>query len=421
MKIAILSNFRQWNDAYSLTHVVRAQALTLAKHGHDVTVFTIEGCPAYSHEFPWLFWTDACLPDFTPIPYESLKDLSEDHKEYASRLSHSLIEKLPGFDVVLTHDWIATGPNLPLAESLRLSVDKLKGIPFLHWIHSTPNYGPYDWWNINRYGLNHKIIYPNKTDAAFVAHTFRGTPADIRVIPHVVDLRVNFDFSPDTCQIIDELPELLSAEFVQVYPVASDRMKDKGVHELILTFKALKQKGRSVCLLIADSWTGVRSRGDISRYQRMIEKNGLSNSEIVFSSTLMAGKFPDYLPRRVLRELSQCSSIFVYPTRGESFGLPLPETSLAAATLPVFNRNLPMHFEVGSGNGLYANFGSAEQQWKPAKEKEYYLMLANLIVVRSEQDDSFQMRNFVRRSFNMDRVYEAFYEPILTEATMLKR
>jgi glycosyltransferase involved in cell wall biosynthesis len=418
-KLCILTNFREWNDAHSLTHVVHAQALTLAKAGHDVTVFTVEGCPANAHDFPWHYQFDSCIPDFTIHPYTSVNDLSDDHNQYASKLSQILIARLSGFDAVLTHDWITLGHNLPLAEALRLSSAKLLDIPFFHWIHSTPNYGPYNWWNINRYGKNHKIVYPNKTDSDFVALTFKGSPADIRVIPHVVDLRLYFDFMPDTCAIIDELPSLMSAEFVQVYPAAVDRLKDKGLRQLILTFKALKQKGHSICLLIVDSWTGRGLKEEISGYQRIVERNGLTNQEIAFSSTLMEGKFPAGLPKRVLRELSQCSSVFIYPTRGEAFGLPLPETALAASALPVFNRNLPMHFEVGGGNGLYANFGSSEQQWKPTNEKEYYEMLAHLILARAQQDDTLQYRTFVRRSFNMDRVYKNFYAPVLTEGVSL--
>lgn len=426
--LCILTNFREWNDAHSLTHVVRNQALTLAKHGHDVTVFTVEGCPAQSHDFPWHYRFDSCIPDFVPRPYTSLKELSEDHTQYASRLSQILIDRLSDFDAVLTHDWIALGHNLPLAEALRLASRdvKLARIPFFHWIHSTPNYGSFDWWNIHRYGKGkginnhkHKIVYPNKTDSDFVALTFKGTPADVRVIPHVVDLRLYFDFLADTCAVIDELPGLMSAEFVQVYPAAVDRLKDKGLRQLILTFKALKQKGHSICLLIVDSWTGRGLKENISDYQRIIERNGLTSQEIAFSSTLIDGKFPAGVPRRILRELSQCSNVFVYPTRGEAFGLPLPETSLASGALAVCNRNLPMMLEVGGGNGLYANFGSSEQQWKPENEKEYYGMLAHLICARAKQDDTFQHRTFVRRSFNMEQVYREFYAGILEEGVRL--
>lgn len=417
MKLAILTSFREWNDAYSLTHVVRAQALTLAKHGHEVTVFAMSCCPGFAHDFPWHFWFDCSLPNFEPHLYETAKVLSEEHKEYAVKLSKILAEKLLAFDAVITHDWIVTGPNLPFAEALRLCAPKLTAIPFMHWIHSTPNYGHYDWWNIHRYGKNHKIIYQNKTDSDFVALTFKGTAADVRVIPPIVDLRIDWDFSQETCEILEAMPGLMQAEFVQVYPAAADRLRDKGVRELIITLKNFKKKGRSICLLIVDSWGGAREREDPRGYQRIIDNAPeLTPQDVCFSSSLLNGKYKNGLPWRILRELLQCSSVFVWPTKGESFGMAGPRAALASGAMPIFNRNLSMHFEVGGGSGLYANFGSSEQQWKPKSEKEYYPMLSVLGVSRADQESSLQYRNFVRRSFNADRVYRFFYEPILTEA-----
>lgn len=431
MRIAILTNFRNWGPAYSLTHVVRAQALMLAKYGHTVHVFTMDGS---EHDesvttLPWKFWHRPEIPDYERVNYESLSQLSPDHVAYTTLLSEWLVGVIDSgsYDLIITHDWIFTGPNLPLAEGLRLALSSKSFAtkPFLHTIHSVPNFGPCDWWDIRRYITlpgqthNHILVYHNRTDADQVAHLFYATPEQLRVIPPVVDIRIKMRFAPniqDVCAILDEMPGLLQADYVQVYPVAADRLKDKGIDALINTFTFLKQRG-SVCLLIVDTCTGSLKREDVYRYQRRMERAGFGSHEFRFSSSLLDGKYANGMPEDVLSLLSMCGNLFVYPTKGETFGLPLQEQALFGGVLPVLNRSLSMHGEVGNNQGLYAHFGSCDVPMpvNERDEKTHYTRLANMISARAGQDDCWQKKNFARRSFNMDRVYRSFYEPVFAE------
>jgi glycosyltransferase involved in cell wall biosynthesis len=410
-RLCILTNFDSWNDAYSLTHVVREQARCLVRHGHQVTVFVREDCTPHNAGCSQF----ACLPAFTPALYRSIADLTDAHKNIAEKTSTLLVSNLEHYDAVFTHDWILTGPNLPYAEALRMSCDALRGKPFLHWVHSEYRGGK-DWCLLKRYGNGHRIIYPNRIDKHFVGEAFGSDSDAVRSIPHVKDLRNYFDFAPLTRQIIDALPGLMQADFVQVYPVAADRLDSKGLRDLILVFKMLKQRDATVCLLIVDSWTGKSSKQDISKYQRLAESNGLTSQEIAFSSTLMNRLLPDGLLSRIIRELQQCSNVFVNPTRGETFGLCLPEAGLAGGVLPVLNASLPMMFEVSGMCGLAFEFGSQHRHFKPANEREYFQRIASHIVACASKDDCWRYRTFVRQNLNMDAVYQKFYEPILTEA-----
>lgn len=402
MRIAILTNFKAWNDSYSLTHVVHAQALTLAKYGHEVTVFTLEGSGLpEQNELPFYYDCWPCLA----------KDADTDSK--------TLSAILPSFDAVFTHDWILNAGNALLRDSLVKSQEALKDIPFLHWLHSAPNFGPFDFWDINLYGPKHKIVYPVHCDLQRVADKFKARRDQVRHIPHIVDLRILNDWHPDTWRVVDELPGLMSADYVQVYPSERWRMGGSGkrVDKLILFFKTLKEAGADVCLLIVDSWSGFGESGDISEYRSIALRNDLSPHECAFSSTLLDGMFPDGLTRRILRELYQLSSVFVYPTHGESFGLPLPETVLCGGALPVFNSSLSVLDEVSGGFGAQCEFGSCEKGVQNPNERERLTQAVLELQAASMASESWKSRVWARQQFNMDRVYRDFYAPILREVT----
>lgn len=417
MRIAILTNFREFNDAYSLTHVVRNQAVCLTRHGHEVTVFVREDCPAeWETATPYLFRVTPLIPVYNPINYYTMRDLTAEHARFAEKLSQILVARLSNFDLVITHDWILTSPALPLAESLRLCSRSLRRIPFLHWIHSIPVI-PFDWWDIDRYGRNHRIAYPNNADKDQVGVLFGRDSNVVRVIPHIVDPRTYMDFSPDTWRLIDQFPSLLTASFVQIYPAAGDRLKNKGLRQLIFTFKALQAKGFSVACLVIDSHTGVCPREDSKRYQSIAARNGLDERTFSFMS-LLAPQFADCTPRRVIRELTNIGNLFVFPTQGEAFGLVFPEACLAGGTLPILNRSLPTMIELSGANGLFCNFGSHDNQTKPANEVEHYKLIARMIIARAREDTTWQTRTHIRQRFNMDTIYREYYEPVLAESRL---
>ncbi|MBI4962512.1 MAG: glycosyltransferase family 4 protein [Desulfomonile tiedjei] len=415
MRIAILTNLRDLHDAYSLTSVVRHQVAMLCRYGHDVTVFASETFQDKTININSRYQcpVEPIIPAYEEIEYARLQDLTEDHQRIASQTSQIVSQRLSDFDLAVTHDWLFTAWNLPLAESVRLSKDQTRHVRFLHWIHSVPSEG-FNWWGIKRYGRNHKLIYPNRIDRVRVATMFGGDSRHVRTVPHATDLRLLFDFCDETWNVIDAYPSLMQAQFVQVYPVSGARLSQKGLSKLILLFKALKSKGFSVCLLIADSnATGRVPRDDLEPYKRMAERNGLSKREFGFTSDL---NYERGLPRHILRELMQCANLFIYPTEAESFGLTLPEACLAGGVLPVLNRSLSVLMGTSGGYGLFFDFGSAEKCFEPQDEREYYQWMADMIVARAKEDDCWQARTFMRQTYNIDTIYRGYYAPLLTES-----
>ncbi len=426
MKIAILTNFNDFCEGYSLSGIVLDQCIMLKKYGHKVDIFVSE------------VFNETTIPEFIKnnvtlhkeitntdlIDYESIKDISAKHKVVINSVVVTLKKTLSDMDIVFSHDFIFTGWNLPYAMALMKVTRELEHVRFMSWIHSIPSLQR-DWWNVKMYGRNHKIIYPNNTDRLRVAEQFKGVINDVRYIHHIKDLRTWFDFGENTCGLIDKHPKIMQSDIVQIYPASVDRLKSKGVREVILIFSKLKKMGQSVCLVIANQWaTGTQQKQDINEYKKIAQRNGLltetgigtsaKDAEVIFTSDFRQ-EYEVGIPKRMLRELFQCSNLFIFPTREESFGLVVPEAAHAGVFM-VLNKSLDMLVEISGLNGLHCDFGSFQRQFKADNEDNYFTAIAAIIVGRLRENETIRLKTFVRQKYNMDYLYLTQYLPIMNEA-----
>lgn len=402
MKIAILTDYRNRNDAYSLTHVVDSQVRMLRRYGHDVMVFVSVGS---SDIEGWQ--TVKCIPVYEPVNYATMHDLSIEHRALARQTAQMLTKRLRGVDVAFTHDWIFTPWKLPLATALWLCSKETRDTQFLHWIHSQPVHS-YDWWNMGLYGDNHRIVWLNHSDQDLVADSFRTKLSRVEVIPNIRDLRILFNFTKSANEFIDEYPGLMNATFTQVYPATTDRFSDKGVRHLIHIFGQLKQRGFSVCLVIANGWTGRYPKEDVTRYQRMAVRAGLDpDTECVFTSEF--APFERFVPHTTFMNLLTCSSLFVFPSQAEADPLILAETILLSGALTVLNRSVPVMTEITGRATPSFDFGSVDKPCDPSKD---YGSMADQIV--AAWNSGIQSRTQCRQNLNMDTIYRNYYMPVLS-------
>ncbi len=424
-RVAILTTFQEFNPYYSLTGIVKDQVAMLLKYGHHVNLYVAENfsggasLPSEWQSNP-LFALKPEIPHYHLTDYFSIKDIPEYLPtlaiEWADRLRPSIEES----DIVLTHDFIFTGWFLPYAMMVRelSKPDHMKRVKWLHWIHSVPS-GRRDWWSIREYGGTHKIAYPNASDALLVAEQFRGILQDVRVIPHIKDMRTWFDFDPETCSFIEQYPAVMQSSFVQILPASADRMSAKRVDDVIRIFGNLKSAGFSVCLVIANQWaTTVRWKEDIAEYRHVANLCNLTPDEVIFTSEYKAPTFETGLPKRMLRELFQLSNLFIFPTREESFGLVVPEAALSGGVLLVLNRSLQQQIEISGMTGLYFNFGSFHQEVHIPNIDQYLSDIAKIIVGRFRENESILAKTFMRQHYNMDRLYNRVYAPIFGESAL---
>lgn len=424
-KIAIVTTFMKFDSWYSLSHIVLDQIRMLTEYGNEVFLFVNEQYSGDEIDFNNQNLTVIKGIPFTHLKdYQSINELTPEHDEIANKTRNVLIAKIKEYeiDTVFTHDIIFIGWSMPYAIGIQRIKDQLPNVVWLHWIHSIPSRFS-DWWNMAEYGRGHKIIYPNATDRIRVAENYRTTTDSVRIIPHIKDLRIMFDFSEEACELIDNYPALMQADVVQVYPASSDRFESKRVAEVIKIMGAIKSCGHSVCLFIANQWaTTQKHYANLLEFYELGRKYGLDPTrDFIFSSLFTVNNKQPYkvgVPAKILTQLMMLSNLFVFPTREETFGLVLPEVSLASGALCVLNKSLQMMTEVGGGNTLYFDFGSYTHNFEPANMDDYLKQIALIILGRMQENDSILTRTFMRKHYNYDNLFRYYYAPVMAEVRL---
>jgi len=412
-KIAILTNFMEFNPGNSLTGIVSDQIEMLSSYGHEVFLVVNEnyhGEDIDSHKI---------LPFFHLRDYSSCSQITEEHQKEAIKTGVVLESfiKENEIDIVITHDLMFQGWFLPYCLGVRKASANLPSTRWLHWVHSIPSRN-LDWHLISILRPNHKIVYPNNTDRNHVAKQYRGTFDDTRCIHHIKDPRTWFDFSDPTRKFISAYPKVMQSDVVQIYPASCDRLSAKRLSETLQIFGAIKSLGLSVCLVVANQWATVLTRKeDIKKFKWEAKCRGLiPNEEVVFTSDFDPPKYEIGIPKRMVRELFSLSNLFVFLTREETFGLVLPEACLSGGVLLVLNKSLQMLEEISGGNALFFDFGSFNRNYDNTMGDEYYPAIARDVVSQMLTDKSIRSKSFIRQKYNWDRLYLKEYKPLFEES-----
>lgn len=434
MKIGIITTFQSFMPQYSLTGIVKDRAEMLTKYGHEVHLFVSERY--HGEEFPAQVILEKKIPFTHLADYHSMGQFTGADKTYKpqqgwdSPAEHQRIknltavmfrQELSDYDIVITEDIIFQGWHLPFAVAVMEASKDLPNVRWLHAIHSVPSVGS-DFWDISLYGKRHKIVYPNRVDALRVAEQYRGRIDDVRVIPHIKDIRSLFDYSQDTIDFIEWCPGVMQAEIVQIYPASVDRLEAKRLAEVIGIFSHLKRMGRSVCLVVATQWaTGQKQLDIINHYKKLAQDSGLDlGTDIVFTPDFKPpgkeNKFGVGIPKQMIRELFLLSNLFIFPTREETFGLVLPEAALCGSPIVVLNGSLDMMHEISGYNALYFTFGSYHVNVTHNNLDNLLRDIALIALGRILVNESVRLKTFVRRHYNYDYLYKRYYAPILSES-----
>jgi len=423
-KIAILTNFMDFNSGYSLTGIVIDHYNIFRKYGHDVRLVVNEKYNAKKN--PELN-THPGLKFMHLTDYMDDK-LAEPHAEQIPATVEMMKQALTWpdgslADFVMTHDLVFQGWFVPYLCAIRALSPQVPSVKWLHWIHSVPT-GNRSYWKV--IGKNHKLIYPNMTDALRVAEQYKGVLDDVRVIHHIKDVRVFGNFCDLTCRMIDKF-DLLSADVMQTYPMSSDRFTAKGLPHVLKIFENLKALGKNVRLVICNQWGNVQSYRD--QCKAIQANTTLDGKELVFTTQFdlykdtdgtEKGKWELGVPARVVRELQTISNLFIFPTKEESFGLVLPEAALMGGQLLVLNESLHMMREVSGLNALFFSFGSHHIDHKIENPAVYYKDLAQIIIGKMNQDFSLRAKTFMKKTYNADNIYKTEIAPLLAEARYWK-
>lgn len=426
--VAILTNFAEFVPGYSLTGIVVDQAHMLLKNGHKVIIYVNENFnPKYNDDcginyliskYPDLF---KVLPKtkFLHLTDYQEDSLSDKHKEAVNEIGTTYFDSFQeeGVSAIFTHDFIFTGWNLPYYHAIKITNNLMRRYQiqslWLHWIHSVPS-NRKEWWTLEPFGLNHHIVFPNKTEIMRVAEAYQTPYNRVKIIPHIKDIRNWYDFSEDTREILDDFSEIMEAEVVQVYPCSTDRLIAKQLDIVIKIFGQMKKRTKvQVFLVIANQWaTGKQRKEDIKKYIELGEEHGLIyQKDFLFTSELKP-RFATGISRRMIREFQLLSNLFIFPTREESFGLVGPEAAFSGS-LVIANRSLQMMQEVLSTHAPAFEFGSFQNNVECVHNPNYLEAVSMAILNRLYSNEAIMTKVYCRIKYNMDNLYTRFYLPLI--------
>jgi len=174
----------------------------------------------------------------------------------------------------------------------------------------------------------------------------------------------------------------------------------------------MKKAGTSVCLVAANQWATGKSRNNLEKYIKLASEVGLEyGKEFIFTSEVEE-KYQLGIHRKMLRDLQLIQSVFIFPTREESFGLVGPEAAYSGCVF-VLNRDLTMQFEVMGHNCPSYGFGSHHANNNDVGNESYLNAVALAIMGRINQDEAVMTKMYCRRRYNMDALYRDCYQTIL--------
>lgn len=407
MRIGILTSFTSMMDFYSLTSVVRTQLKMIKQAGHQPVMMAQE-------DFQWANAPEWCevrrpIKSFTKKDYQSLKDVTPEHQALVPVIADGIWNAIQDLDAVLAHDLLFTGWHVPIGMAIHEVCKRKPELPWFHWVHSVPG-GNRDYWRVPEGSF---MVYPNHTDRVRCAENFKTWPERVIVIPHCCDLR-DFGVRTDLADRIITRFDLLSADLVQVYPVPTDRIEAKGIHDVIRLFSCFKRLGKTVRLVVPNAWCNVdKWKNKISQLQEFARQQGLSTREVIFTSTV----YPEHevgLSLDVISDLARCANIFICPTQSETFGLSLAEAAMSGCLL-VLNQDLPMMTEIAGnvGNAVWARFSSSFMKTEHQNPNAYLADIAKIVLHAFDNSPSLKSSTYYRQAYRREAVWRSLESAIL--------
>lgn len=417
ISIGTLTTFSSLSPEYSLAGVVRSQLSMLLKYGYKPVLFVLN------------IFDDSSVPEGVEVrkivPQLLLEPYSQGN---ADNLETDVEKVLPAFegnmkdiDVMLTHDIIFINSYLPYNVAMRRAIEgQLSHVRWLHWMHSAPSFRNLDnsvWDNLVQLPKNSRLIYMNYTDVVRAAEMYHVLPKDVRTIFNPMDIRELYDFSPLTKEIIED-NDLMSPEFLCVYPLSSTRMDEGGkqLSKVIWIMSEIKKKGRTVALVVPNAHANAqREKDKIEEMYKLAYSKGLERRELVFTSLHEPSKYELGVPHEVIRDLFLLSNLFIFPTVSENCPLVLLE-AMAGKNILVLNHSFPALRDFGEENAMYFRFGSlVDDPQYPEGEDKLIKDIATLIISEYNQNKSIKAQTRLRQDFNIDSIWNRQLGPAILE------
>lgn len=442
-RVAIFTNFGDYQQAYSLTRVVRDQIKMLVTHGYKPTVIvneSFEPQDMYAHPDVTIFR----LPNI-PVSNDIEKDPT--FEADVNAIAKGLERLAPDVDVIITHDVVYQPACLKHNFAARRVAAKFPQIKWLHWIHSaTPpvTFGRLvgifgdDYVNLVRKPFpNSKYVYFNDFSVPSVASNFDISQEEVRVVHHPTDIVGFLGISPQVEELVEK-KHLLEADAICIYPIRLDR--GKQVQMVIRTMAMLKKLGTSVRVVIVDFHS---TGGDKVTYRDDLKQigidYGLNSDELTFTSEFNK-EWRNELPYAHVRDLMLLSNVFIMPSVSESYSLITQEAGILKNVV-VLNYDFPPFRDIFGSNAIFRKYSSnfdvmadpteamtsetsrttteygpngAPADARRKYEEDYHSDTAKMISARLNHPEM-KLSTFLRKHRNLDYIFKRELEPLFWE------
>ena len=396
-KVCLFTTFYEADSGYSLITVAETQIRMLLDHGYEPVVLVDERFK--SDKALWQPTTIDIRPVIPPI---------------ASPVNSILValhEHLADVDVCITHDIVLLNDyrahDLAMREYAKLRDDLL----WLHFLHSCPS-GQRDGTNLPGY-----LIYPNASDKPRVCQVYGLAGQEYRVVPcraaHAIDPLSVWNYDPLTRSLMSKF-NLLDAEVSAVYPARLD--KGKQPEKIIRLLAGVKRAGYAVKLLVID-WqsTGAHFQRYIDELIELAWTLGVGN-DVAFTSRL-DDRCSQGVPRYVVTELMDLSTLYIHPSRVETYSLVVHE-ALLRGKLVCLNHDFPAFRELFGEAALYFDFGSDrfERTYTPDIQS-FFDSEAHRLIAELKQNRALMAQSKARREWNPDALWRDFQSLLYLDAS----
>lgn len=415
--VGIITTFYEFNPSYSLCSVVESQLHALIKYGYKTVLFVHDNFKD-DVKLPVGVEIRKIMPRFLLVDYSAHQEVSQDLESQADEAYMALKEHTKDIDIVLDHDLIFQAWFLPYCMAIHKLAEETQ-IRWFHWIHSNPSVQPKDlkYPHSLRYKLpkNSKLVYLNNYYLVNAAESYGAYPKDVRIVYNPLDPRLFLNLDPFVCSLIDKY-EILSADFLQIYPVSTPRMvSGKQLNIIIEILSQLKKQGKRVCLVVCNAHANdKREKQLIGETLAIASQKGITRNELIFTSLEDEPNYEHGVPRNVVSQLFQLANLFIFPSTSENCSLILLEAMLSNNLL-ILNESVPPMREFGKEHALYFKFGGMQEQVTYTDMSAFMADVAKIIISEFNTNKVLKASNEIKKNYSYDFIFKNQLEPLFYE------
>jgi len=432
-QIAILTNFFDYSECYSLVRVVVDQIKMLLRGGYEPIVIVSD-----SFDPSGTIFEKVKLLKVPNVACHNEVNKDESFEKDVDAIYQKLKEHLKDVDVCITQDIVYKPSELKYNFAARRLAPELPNLKWLHWINSaTPPITLNSLMGIftdqylelvRKPFPNSKYVFFNEISRDIIAKNFGVTTADVRIVHHPSDFFEVYGITNPILQKFIDKREIFSADAIFVYPIRLDR--GKQVEYVIKTAASVKKLGMDVrCIVVDFHSTG----GDKVTYRDELKQTGmdwgLTPKELAFTSEFTEA-WNVNIPHEDVLAMFRFSNVFVMPSVSESYSLITQEAALTK-NLIVLNQDFPPYRDIfgprnifrkyssnwdnmagyneamSPGKGTFTKYGpdGISDAERPAFERRYHMDTAGMIVDRLRNDEQLATNIHIRKNRWLDIVF----------------